>query len=315
MRIANALTLRLRMIASRHPVCGILLAAMALPLAGCGGARYDERMEESGDRLMHTKPFQEHLYREATSLEETGVSIQVPKLFDKSKMVKFGKLDSNQEVMGADRIQPPFLKLPGYLFGYEKYEPLGKGKKNLPTYIYFAVVEDEEWDIKRLKGNLTDQIRSFYQSPPKSGFSPSPGLEGGDLTVEAIPEGGEDADSAAPAEPTTEPEPVSEDKLKWEAVELITPEAGKKIEWDSISMTGNQLFYADTGMYFTFEGRMDLYIHSPEDIPIHVIVGFRAPTDRLEESGLFETVEATLGSVVVEPREEEDGEPASATDE
>jgi hypothetical protein len=305
MPIARTATCRFKSVINHRLFFATVLAAIAPTLAGCGGARYDKRMEETKQRLMHTKPFQQHLFRAPTDIEETGVSLRVPKLFDKNAtLVADGETNDNGDPIGVDRMQPPFLKLPGFLFGYEKYVPLGERKKTLPVYVYFAVVEcgdRKTSDVaKELRENLTGQIESYLRTTPPAGADAIPAESGGE----------EETGDAEPVviDAAAIKTPEWEDKNK--PLELDTPEPGTTIPWWKVSVTGNQLFFADVGQDYMVEGRLDLYLHASDVAPVCVIVGFRAPTDRLEQSGLFEAARPALGTLAVEPREEEDAEEA-----
>ena len=108
----------------------LLLACLVLlPLTGCGGAVYSERMEKTQARFERNYKFSS--LGEPVPLAGGQVTIRVPK--GHTQQFLPGQGDPR-------RREPPFLPLPGFVYGYE-YGPVDAEQKKMLHYTYVAVLE------------------------------------------------------------------------------------------------------------------------------------------------------------------------------
>ena len=125
---------------------------------GCGRTEYDRRRGEwierhrSDVRQRTEQAFLDRFYG-ASLLPGTNVRLRVPQVF-KTSFNADSKIAG--ESIDARRLQPPFLKLPGFRLCYEAANPSGQGKA--PYYLYLAVVQGD--DLLSGPDALERQLRS-----------------------------------------------------------------------------------------------------------------------------------------------------------
>ncbi len=112
-------------------------------MAGCGRSEYDRRRGEwierhrSGVQQRTEQAFLDRFYG-ASLLPGANVRLRVPQVFKTS-------FNADSKIAGenidARRLQPPFLKLPGFKLSYESTPSSGQGGS--PYYLYLAVVKGD----------------------------------------------------------------------------------------------------------------------------------------------------------------------------
>ncbi len=125
------------------------LALLIFPLcAGCGTGGYDELVEARLANLQSLAPFTTRVgnikydipFKEAESLEKTGMTMYVPKSFDDKEMIELtigGKDPFTKTLFEPKRVNPPFYTFPGYSKGLECFIETANGYKQ-PMYAYWA---------------------------------------------------------------------------------------------------------------------------------------------------------------------------------
>lgn len=111
---------------------------LLLPLAGCGVSAYETKMAETVDRLERLERFSA-LYEVDSQVPGTGVTLRIPQGFTTAYNESSADPVSNQGTIDPNRVQPPFIKLPGFRVAYERFEHGSEG--GLPLYLYVAVNE------------------------------------------------------------------------------------------------------------------------------------------------------------------------------
>ncbi|MEX0678220.1 MAG: hypothetical protein WD063_14160 [Pirellulales bacterium] len=136
-------------------------AGLMVLLAGCGISRYDSLLEHRVASLRGEARFR-HLYA-ATQLPGTPISIRLPMVFKDSYQENSAHKEDGA-VISPDRLQPPFLKLPGFKLCYEGTNDTGGAR--LPFYCYLAALPARPGDADKLASQLQAQLKkSFPQTP------------------------------------------------------------------------------------------------------------------------------------------------------
>jgi hypothetical protein len=217
---------------------GLCGAALALFLTGCGTSQYNALMGRRLTALRGAVKFQ-GLYA-PTRLGDTPFSIRVPLEFEHSYEATSAH-DDDGAVINPERLQPPFLKLPGFKLCYEGTTQ--SGNDTLPYYCYLAAEPIQPGGADKLLAQLQAQLKAAF--PP-----PKPEAEGkGD--VEAA--------------------------LEWRPLDADTPE-GLNIHWRKIRVEGEQPFMVKTGDKVApqkLPGIFELWAHDAGEYV--VLVGWRAP--------------------------------------
>ncbi len=142
-RVIRALRLR-----GREAVCGrdtplliaavtrLLLSGCGLLLSGCGTGAYDELMTQRLAELNRMGPFV--ALHGAQTLEGTRVKIRVPQVF-KASYTELSSHPQDGPKIFAQRVQPPFMRLPGFRLCFEASE-LDAQNFRLPCYCYLAAI-------------------------------------------------------------------------------------------------------------------------------------------------------------------------------
>lgn len=127
---------------------------------GCNEAGYVERMQASSQQIQSThdrlKKLNDNLHGSA-AIGDTAVELRVPKVFETSFTA-----DSPHPADGAkiapQRLQPPFLTLPGLKLTYEAFAD-GADEKTYPYYCYLATVQGSAGDAGKLADELARQLK------------------------------------------------------------------------------------------------------------------------------------------------------------
>src|SRR6188508_3802130 len=127
----------------------IRLAAILLAgtLIGCGTSEYNRITAKRVADLRGEQKFRS-LFA-PTQLGDTPVRIRLPMIFPESY-----KEDSKHKKDGGkiaeDRVQPPFLKLPGFKICYEGFGNDQTPAKQYPFYCYLAALPGKAADAENL---------------------------------------------------------------------------------------------------------------------------------------------------------------------
>lgn len=142
-----------------------VLAALAsfTAMQGCGSSEYNRLV---GKRLGELRG--EARFRSLfgpTTLSGTPVSIRVPQMFKNSYVE-----DSSHPIDGAtidpDRVQPPFLKLPGFKLCYETNLP-DPERGSVPVYCYLGAVPGKAGDADLIAKDLHDKLKETFKDTPE----------------------------------------------------------------------------------------------------------------------------------------------------
>ena len=146
---------------SKLSVWTLLLGAVGLAmLSGCGGSAYDSLVNRRLLELRVGAPFK--ILWGPTTLDETPISLRVPLVFRKSYRPDSGHSDDGGRIK-PDRLQPPFLPLPGLKLCYEGASP-DPGGGTLPFYCYVAVVP--KGDAAKLQTELQAALKTTFPETP-----------------------------------------------------------------------------------------------------------------------------------------------------
>lgn len=135
--------------------------ALFLASAGCGTRHYNDLMGQRLTELRASVKFQ-GLYA-PTALPGTPFTIRVPLEFERSYDEKSSHSDDGA-VIKPDRLQPPFLKLPGLKYCYEGLSK--KGNDQFPFYCYLAAIPARPGDADRLADQLRAQLKRTFPDTP-----------------------------------------------------------------------------------------------------------------------------------------------------
>lgn len=142
------------------PLAAVLLASMLL---GCGSSEYNRMVSKRVADLRGEQKFRS-LFA-PTQLGDTPVRIRLPMIFPESY-----KEDSKHKKDGGkiaeDRVQPPFLKLPGFKLCYEAFGNDQTPAKQYPFYCYLAAVPGTAADAENLAKELQATLKQTFKDTP-----------------------------------------------------------------------------------------------------------------------------------------------------
>jgi hypothetical protein len=144
---------------------GFAVAALALlapVVSGCGTSNYNALMNRRLGALRAGVKFQ-GLYA-PTDLPGTPLSIRLPFEFNTSYQANSSH-DDDGAVINPDRLQPPFMKLPGLKLCYEATSV--SGQETLPFYCYLAAVPARAGDADKLAAQLLSQLKAAFPNAPE----------------------------------------------------------------------------------------------------------------------------------------------------
>lgn len=136
-----------------------LLAAVGLIalLNGCGVSEYNALVDRGLTNLRAGAKFK--FFYAPSPLPELPITVRVPMVFPKSYRADSGHRDDG-ETINPDRLQPPFLKLPGFALCYEGTSQSGNTK--LPFYCYLAAVPASSADAQKLAAQLQADLKKAF---------------------------------------------------------------------------------------------------------------------------------------------------------
>lgn len=153
-----------------------ICAALLLLQVGCGMGEYNRLMKRNLGAMRSESKFR-NLYA-PTQLPGTPISIRVPRIYSQSYQADSAHNDDGPAI-NPDRLQPPFLRLPGFKLCYEGSVLSGADK--LPHYCYLAAVPSQPGDADKLANQLQAQLNETFpeatvswepvDAPTPSGFS------------------------------------------------------------------------------------------------------------------------------------------------
>lgn len=132
-------------------VCGCLLAT-----GGCGTGAYNEAFTNRLATLKRQAPFT--VLTAPVTLTDTSVQICIPKAF--TNQLNEGQADPQGGKIDPRRVQPPFLKLPGFKFAYEaQHDNAGE---ITPYYCYLAALPTQDAKSATLASDLEIELKSAF---------------------------------------------------------------------------------------------------------------------------------------------------------
>jgi hypothetical protein len=119
----------------------ILVAASVLFLSGCGTRAYEERVDK-GMASLRTAQQYLGISPGAVEIPGTGFMIRLPKFIDGgAKAYNEQSAEPNgQGIVNPERLNPPFLKIPGLRVCYEVFGFDAETNESLSVYCYQAVL-------------------------------------------------------------------------------------------------------------------------------------------------------------------------------
>jgi hypothetical protein len=235
----------------RTSFLGALVGCVLVTLfsSGCGTSQYNALMNRRLAALRGEAKFR-HLYA-PTRLPDTPISIRIPMVFGKSYQANSAHDDDGAAINPA-RLQPPFLKLPGFKLCYEGVHKAGA--EQFPFYCYLAAVPTRQGEIDILAGQLQAQLNRAFPSKADP------------MNKDAAQAGA--APQTAPA---------------WETVDAEAP-TGFSVHWRKIRFDGSQPFLVKTDKVApqTLPGKLELWLHDAGDYI--VLVAWRAPDQAIGPS-------------------------------
>jgi hypothetical protein len=155
--------------------------ALALAVSGCcycGTPIYDLQVENTWNKLeagLHSGPT-------SVDAEQTGVSIQLPVLFDSTTTKTYRPNTMiGDDVIPTERVQPTGFTLPGLRFTCETYYTNSDGQK-LPVSCYLAVLAKGAAERTKVKEQLLNAAKAIN---PESAWEPAE-ITGSTLKVEKL---------------------------------------------------------------------------------------------------------------------------------
>jgi len=230
-------------------------------------------MEKSLTRLRATSRFREHLYRKAIALTRGGKEIGAT--FRLPRLFEKDKAKSfNFGTANEDgyQVDPSRIQPPYYGFGAD----------SMPGFQY----DFEQYyraEGRKLAVYLYVAVEDATKIDQKA-------------FIAQIQERLKKAHPEAPDE--------------WKTVELRTPVQGKKIPWQTNSVTCAQRFLHKDRESKDYEGQLDFYVHSTDRF--HILMGWRAPVSIARKIKFFAAAHAAMGTLEIgEPPEPEESEEPS----
>ena len=138
----------------------ICLASMLL---GCGTSEYNRLASKRVADLRGEEKFRT-LFA-PTQLGDTPVRIRLPMVFQES-YVEDSKYKADGGRIAEDRVQPPFLKLPGFKICYESHTYQPSPLYRYPYYCYLAAIPSKAGDSENLAKELQAKLKETFKDTP-----------------------------------------------------------------------------------------------------------------------------------------------------
>jgi hypothetical protein len=223
----------------------LVCLGLSVVLSGCGTGEYNRLMNRRLGTLRAGVKFK-NLYG-PTQISGTPISIRVPMIYSNSYEESSPHKDDGA-VISPDRVQPPFLKLPGFKMCYEG--TVTQDNLKLPHYIYLAALPSQAGDADKLAAQLQTELKNAFSKPDNAK--------------------GDDAAQAPPEQQAAEP--------TWEQVDVDTPRGGVFSHWRKIRVEGDQMFRVKNSGKIEEQrlpGVFELWLHDANNYL--VLVGWRTP--------------------------------------
>lgn len=133
-----------------------LALSVSLSGSGCSTQQYEQQMAASLVAHERANRFSK-LYAAALQLPGTPVSLRVPEVFKVAFTPESKDPVQLQETVRPERVQPPFIELPGFIMCYEKHEFGPEG--NFPFYCYLAATANPD---KASADALRDRLAAAF---------------------------------------------------------------------------------------------------------------------------------------------------------
>ncbi len=137
----------------------LLFAALVPLIAGCGGAPYDALINKRLSALRSGAPFR--MLSAPAEIPDTPIKLRIPIAYRNSYTPESGHPDDKGRIR-PDRLQPPFLTLPGLRICYEGTVNDSTGR--LPFYCYVAAVEGG--DSTAISKDLLAKLKETFKDAP-----------------------------------------------------------------------------------------------------------------------------------------------------
>ncbi|MBI3837359.1 MAG: hypothetical protein HY288_05430 [Planctomycetia bacterium] len=136
-------------------------ACFFVAVAGCGTADYESLLNRQLNDIRAGAPFRT-LFG-PTELSDTPIKIRVPMAFKHSYMENSSHPDDGAKI-SPDRVQPPFLPLPGFKLCYESQVENVEGRP--PFYCYLAAIPSKPGDAQKLAADLQAKLKAKFNDTP-----------------------------------------------------------------------------------------------------------------------------------------------------
>lgn len=263
----------------------VVVALVLLGLSGCGSKAYEDKFDASLEEYQRETPFKD-LLKEYASAGDDQFSIRLPRMYGQENSYALDELTSDprhpDQPLHPNRIQPDFVKLPGYVRTYEHHVemPGTKGKLLRPVCVYLAIISSTDGTLDELKDDLRAQLVAHFGELPEE---------------EEVPKTFNTRTKVAP------PAGVS----AWE--EFAAPSIkGGTVDWEKLTAHGVQTFQyynqednhkRDEVLDKTLDGKYILYVRSDETH--HVMVAWRTLLTVDEKMNIEKLADASVGTVRV----------------
>jgi hypothetical protein len=165
-----------RTLLARHRRWWLLTPALTLPLwCGCGTQAYDEQMQKTMASLKLRGKFVDlvptpYIVVDPGKGLPVNVSIRLPTAFAGTKALNESSADPNfpQDPIPHDRVQPPFMDIPGYQITYEQFVSSASGVRVMS--MYFGVTPADRGILDKIPGDLKAKLQLpndlFWKTEP-----------------------------------------------------------------------------------------------------------------------------------------------------
>lgn len=142
------------------------LVGILFTVSGCGTGEYDRRMRASIQEVGSKAKFQNLLYPNPISIVP-GASFRLPALFDNTaKSWAEGNPTETGLAVHPDRLQPPFIKLPGFRYCYEVF-PKSGGQEDNVMYCYVAASNTTSQGQEDLIASIQSDLKKKFPDAPE----------------------------------------------------------------------------------------------------------------------------------------------------
>lgn len=145
-----------------HGAAWLAMSCFVAALCGCGTSEYNRLATQRLGSARGEAKFRS-LFG-PTTLEHTPIKIRVPMVF-RTSYREDSAHPIDGEIIDPDRLQPPFLRLPGFKICYEGFctDP---GVGRLPYYCYLAAVPGKPGDAEDLATELQAKLKEKFKDAP-----------------------------------------------------------------------------------------------------------------------------------------------------